>query len=48
MLHKTLSEIRALPSSEITTWLAFMKLKAKKPEEKPKSDLESFRKMISK
>lgn len=49
LLGKSLSEIRALPASEITTWLAYFKLKKeiKEPGENEKtSDLERFKKIM--
>ncbi len=43
----SLEQVRALPASEITMWIAYFKVKKEEPEEKPQSnELDSFRKMI--
>jgi len=46
MLGKSLQEVRMFPSSEITLWVAFMKIRNAPPEEKPKSDLDGFRNLV--
>ena len=47
MLGKSLAEVRAMPASEITSWLAYFKMKNKKPEEeKEVSTADKFKKMM--
>ena len=45
-LGKSLAEIRNLPASEITLWVAYFKIKDKKPDEENKSDLEGFKNLM--
>lgn len=43
LLGKSLAEIRAMPASEITYWLAYMKLKEKPQEQKEISTADRFK-----
>ena len=45
-LGKTLTEIRELPASEITLWVAYFKVKEDETKPKPESDLSGFKKMM--
>ena len=46
MLGKSLAEVRAFPASEITLWLAYLKVKNETVEDKPASDIEGFKTII--
>lgn len=47
-LQMSLTEIRSLPSSEITLWIAYYEMKNKKEDTKQEdqSDVAKFKKMI--
>ena len=44
-LHMSLSDVRAMPASEITDWLAYFKIK-NKPEDKKEDTVTQFKKMM--
>jgi len=45
-LGKSLAEVRELPASEVTLWVAYFKMQNAPKEDKPESDLVGFKKMM--
>jgi len=42
----SLQSVRMLPASEITLWASYFKIKNTPKEDKPKSDIESFKHLV--
>jgi len=48
MLGLSLEGVRMLPASEITLWVAYLKIKNTPEGEKPKSDIQGFQNLMKK